>query len=104
MNQLTPSKQYEQDTHLLKKLDQAEKSLALSERKFGDLARKFDRITAINESLENDLEKQRKSRLEELISLHDKFKMLESENVKNGEQVREKDHQILVLKQHLEEK
>lgn len=89
---------------VLKCLDETERKLALSERNYAEICRKYERAKGITEDLSDELEKERKTRLQELIDLQNKLHLLEKDNAKTKTVLEAKDHCIAVLREKVKQK
>ena len=92
------------ESELIRKLDEAERSLMMSQRKSAQIFKQFDIMSLSNQELENQLDKERRSHLQDLIDLQNKLVILEKENNNKVEALKDKDHKIAVYKEKLIQK
>lgn len=82
---------------ILRQLDETEKKLAVSERNYAEMCRKYERARQMCEELSSELEREQRARLQELIDLQSKLHLHERENDKSKTLLEAKNHSILLL-------
>lgn len=71
--------------------------MAVSERNYAEVGRKYEKLRLAYESLSGELERERKGRLQELIDTQNKLNLLQSDNETTLLTLQQKDSTIAIL-------